>query len=244
METGEIEVNVNSICNYKKVLQMNGNEFLKTLSKNAINVMESFQYIESQKPCEVVIINDKYNPAYINPLEDKNIIAINPSVLKNNSEYVFLHEYIHCKQIDLCFPRVMPYSSSEDSVELCTAINSFVLDLHVNNYLRKFNLHYNENIPFIQFKTILKLESENGFQNYSLNGIIYFAEKIAMYKTNNLDVNEMLKYADLINKKIRKTYQLFIKGYKLYDCNTKQSIYKMFKYLVSNLAISDIVEIS
>ncbi len=222
---------------------MNGNEFLKTLSQDAINVMESFQYIKNQKPCEVIITNDEYNPAYMNLLDAKNIIAINPSFLKDNSEYAFLHEYVHCKQIDLSFPKLAACDPVETSIELCNAINSFVLDLHVNNYLSKFNLHYNENIPFMQFKTILKLESENGFQNYSLNGIVYFAQKIAMYKTSNLEVEEMLKYADLINKNIRKIYQLFIKGCKLHNCHTKQSVYKMFKYLVSSLEISDIVKL-
>ena len=62
-----------------------------------------------------------------------------------------------------------------------------------------------------------------------------------MYKLNGYDITDMLKDASIIDPQVVNTYNIFIKGSHLYHCQTRQSVHKLFKYLLKNLQISDIV---
>lgn len=221
---------------------MNGNDFLKTLSQEAINLMEHFLYIENPKPCEIIITEDISNPGFINPLNDKNVIVINPTILKNNTETTFLHEYIHAKQMDLNFPHVIARNqNNEYDIDLCNSINSFVLDLNVNFYLSMFGFKIDSTEPYTYFKELLKPENKCVKNNNHIASTVYFAQKIAMFKLDGYDIADMLKDAIIINPQIVNTYNIFIKGSHLYHCQTRQSVHKLFKYLLKNLKISDIV---
>lgn len=220
---------------------MNGNDFLKTLSREAINLMEHFLYIENPKPCEIIITEDISNPGFIKPLSDRNVIAINPTILKNNTEAIFLHEYIHAKQMDLNFPRVIARNqNNEYDVDLCNSINSFVLDLNVNFYLNKFGFKIDSTEPYMYFKELLKPENKYVKNSNHIASTVYFAQKIAMFKLEGYDITDILDDVTVIDSQIIDVYNIFINGSHLYHCQTKQSVHKLFKYILKNVQISDI----
>ena len=62
-----------------------------------------------------------------------------------------------------------------------------------------------------------------------------------MYTSEGFDVSAVINQLKNIRPEIVKAYNILIKAHKMYDCHDKKSIYKMFKYITSNLNIHHLV---
>lgn len=216
-------------------------EFINTLSEKAISVTKLFDYVKTKKECEIYLSDKLSTPAYTNNQDTRYLICLNKNILQNDFEYAFLHEYIHCKQIDLDFPFLHPKDNTEESQDLCNNLNTYVLDFHVDSILKTFGYSINSNKQFNQFITMMKIAiSENDITNIP-SGIIHYSQKLAMFASNGFNVSIVINQLKNIRPEIVKTYDVLIQAHKMYDCHDRKSVYKMFKYITNNLNIHHLV---
>lgn len=216
-------------------------EFINTLSENAISVAKLFDYVKAKKECQIYLSNKLNAPAYTDNQTTRYLICLNKNILQNDFEYAFLHEYIHCKQIDLDFPFLRPREVTEENQNICNNLNTYVLDFHVDNILKSFGYSIDIYKQFNQFMMIMKIAiSEKDITNIS-SGIIHYSQKLAMFTSNGFDVSIVINQLKNIRPEIVKTYDVLIKAHKMYDCHDRKSVYKMFKYITNNLNIHHLV---
>lgn len=216
-------------------------EFINTLSIKAIKVTRLFADVKSKKECKIYLSDNLNPPAYTSCKDDVNLICLNKRILQNDFEYAFLHEYIHCKQMDLNFPILKPKKHTEENKNICDNLNTYVLDFHVDNILKSQGYDIDSTEQFKRFMMLMKMAiSENDVTDI-FSGIIYYSQKLAMFTANGFNVDDVINQLKNIRPEIVKTYNVLIKAHKMYNCHDKKSIHKMFKYIIKNLNIHHLV---